>query len=460
MGGIGKTTISKAIYDSLYHRIEGSSFLANVREDSEKRGLYYLQKRMLSDIFKEEMNKQQISGDDNGVIVIKRRLKHTKDEIYRLQEMSNEESLQLFSLHAFKEYRPKQDYMELSKNIVEYARGLPLALVVLGSFLCGREIPERKCALKELREIPNDKLQSKLRISYDALSKQHYKDIFLDVACFFIGMDKDFVNMILKGCGFHPEIGIAVLTERCLISVNKENKLMMHDLLRDMGRQIVHEESLKDPGERSRSWSHQDAHDILKKNMLDGVNLEGDYGHLLEELRWLCWRQFPLESIPANFDLEKPVVLDMRRSYIINQPWKETKSLVVEIDEAPVRLKKFTIGCSNMTSIPTELTGNNRLLWSMRIFGVDDGVSVIKMRLHYKRVLVVLHDVDYLNQINALAGDTNCKNKIYKVQEMNNEQSLQLFSLHAFKEDHPREEYIEISNNIVEYARGIPLALV
>jgi uridine kinase len=32
MGGIGKKTISKAIYNQMFHSFEGKSFLANIRE--------------------------------------------------------------------------------------------------------------------------------------------------------------------------------------------------------------------------------------------------------------------------------------------------------------------------------------------------------------------------------------------------------------------------------------------
>lgn len=55
-------------------------------------------------------------------------------------------------------------------------------------------------------------------------------------------LDKDYVVTVLDGCGFFAEIGISVLTRRCLTKVENE-KLVMHDLLCDMGREIVWEES-------------------------------------------------------------------------------------------------------------------------------------------------------------------------------------------------------------------------
>lgn len=72
---------------------------------------------------------------------------------------------------------------------------------------------------------------SGIRMSFDGLNDDNERDIFLDVCCFFIGMDMNYVNQILDGCGFSAEIGMSVLLERCLVTVSQRNKLMMHDLL-------------------------------------------------------------------------------------------------------------------------------------------------------------------------------------------------------------------------------------
>ena len=68
-----------------------------------------------------------------------------------------------------------------------------------------------------------------------------------------------------NGCDLYPEIGINVLQERCLVTTNDDFMLVMHDLLLDMGRYIVHAESPDDPGKRSRLWHHDDVIDVLKK---------------------------------------------------------------------------------------------------------------------------------------------------------------------------------------------------
>jgi hypothetical protein len=182
---------------------------------------------------------------------------------YIMKEMNASESVELFSWHAFKEATPREDFVEISKNVVEYCRGLLLALEVLGSYLFDRPVSEWECVLEKLKRIPNDQVQRKLKISYDGLNDDTERDIFLDIAIFFIGMDRSDVVNILNGCGLFAEIGISVLVERSLVTVNNKNKLEMHDLLRDMGREIVRETAPKELEKRSRLWFHEDVLDVL-----------------------------------------------------------------------------------------------------------------------------------------------------------------------------------------------------
>lgn len=54
--------------------------------------------------------------------------------------MNHKETLQVFSWHAFKSNKPIAEYGQLIKDILRYARGLPLSLIVLGSDTKGRSI--------------------------------------------------------------------------------------------------------------------------------------------------------------------------------------------------------------------------------------------------------------------------------------------------------------------------------
>ncbi|CAL5195443.1 unnamed protein product [Lathyrus oleraceus] len=181
--------------------------------------------------------------------------------VFTTTEMDDNQSLELFSGHAFRLPSPRDDFSKLSRNVVAYCGGLPLALEVLGSYLSERTKQEWRSALSKLKKIPNSQVLQKLRISYDGL--EDYKE--KDICCFFIGKNRADVTKILNGCGLHADIGIAVLIEHSLVKVEKNNKLQMHDLLRDMGRAVVGESLEKEPAKHSRLWFHDDVLDVVKQ---------------------------------------------------------------------------------------------------------------------------------------------------------------------------------------------------
>ncbi|MCH91226.1 TMV resistance protein N-like, partial [Trifolium medium] len=60
-------------------------------------------------------------------------------------------------------------------------------------------------------------------------------------------------------------IGVNVLVERSLVTIDDRNRVRMHDLLRDMGREIIRKKSPKEPEERSRLWFDKDVLDVLSE---------------------------------------------------------------------------------------------------------------------------------------------------------------------------------------------------
>jgi nucleoside-triphosphatase THEP1 len=316
MGGIGKTTLAKAIYNEINDAFDGSSFLLNLREEM-RNGIACLQEQLLHDILKTKLD---IGNFDRGINIIERRIQEKKvlvilddvadlenlhklfkmerlgpgsriivttrdesvlsslrvDKKYEVKELDYWKSLRLFSWHAFNMAGPKEEYLELSKEALDYAGGVPLALELLGSFLKDISIVEWKITLEKLRRAPLEKIQNILRISFDTLDI-YTKNIFLDIACFFVGMDKDkdYVFRILDGCDFFPKIGIKTLTERSLLIIDCENKFRMHGLIQDMGREIIRKkpEDLQPTllGERSRLWFHKDVLNVLRNHTVRGI---------------------------------------------------------------------------------------------------------------------------------------------------------------------------------------------
>ncbi|MCH98651.1 TMV resistance protein N-like, partial [Trifolium medium] len=112
------------------------------------------------------------------------------------------------------------------------------------------------------------------------------------------------------------------------------------------------------------------------------------------------------------------------------------------------------------------------------------GSSEIKHRLAHKKVLLFLDDVDSTKQLEELAGGcdwfgsgsriivtTRDKSLVdmhvmdgvivekYKMEELNDHDSQELFCWHAFKTSNPAKNFEGLSMLAVSYAKGVPLVL-
>ncbi|WKA11282.1 hypothetical protein VitviT2T_028797 [Vitis vinifera] len=227
LGGVGKSTMVRAIYNELSYQFKSKSFLevaGDVSKDCHR--LLDLQKQLFCDISPRSKKKIRILAE--GINVLKNMLcrekvllvidgandetqlqnlagghdwfgegsrifitsrnkellvQHKVDVLYQLPELNNDEALELFSWHAFETSYPHHDFYILSKKFVEYCQGLPLALKILGSCLFQKQSHEWKIQLRDLDKEPNMKILDVLKVSFDGLPST-YKAIFLDIACF------------------------------------------------------------------------------------------------------------------------------------------------------------------------------------------------------------------------------------------------------------------------------------
>nr|XP_017188754.2 disease resistance protein RPP2B-like [Malus domestica] len=183
--------------------------------------------------------------------------------------MIDEEALKLLSWHAFGSHCPNKEYIELTRDVVDYCGGLPLALKVVGRFLATKKSKSIwESTLDRLRNIPYGIIHETLKISYDGLSDDRVKCVFLDISFFFIGWHRATAMAILDSCSnFSVESKINTLQDRCLLDIDR-GFFRMHDLIRDMGREIVWAEYAMEPGKRSRLWHHEDVTSMLSNNSL------------------------------------------------------------------------------------------------------------------------------------------------------------------------------------------------
>ena len=178
--GVGKTTIAKAIFNTIHYNFDGSTFLENVRERSKTNdGILQLQEKLcyeisgnrnlkvgstsrginvrikrlhrkkilvvLDDVEKwDEINKLLenydwfASGSRIVITTRDRRLLDTPPKdwhvtYYKVKELNEHEAHELFVKHAFGRNNAKEEYFELVDQFIYYAKGLPLALKIIGA---------------------------------------------------------------------------------------------------------------------------------------------------------------------------------------------------------------------------------------------------------------------------------------------------------------------------------------
>ncbi|XP_050251162.1 TMV resistance protein N-like isoform X1 [Quercus robur] len=441
MPGIGKTTLALAIYGRICHQFEASCLIHDVREtvEKEKAGLVNLQKQLLFKTLK--VKEENIWDYHEGIKVIKTRLSNKKvlividdvDKVEQLQALAgscdwfglgsriiitskdkhllirhhrdtivhrangldNDEALELFSWIVFNQTYPKKDFEDLSNGFVKYANGLPIALKVISSSLIDRPREVWEDYLHQLEEIPEGEILDKLEISYRGLNEIE-QNLFLDIACFFKGEDK---NRVAHIEGFGCEKNIKTLEDKSLIAI-LGGKLWLHDLIQEMGWRIVRRESPQEPGRHSRLWFCKDVFHVLKENTgtevvegivldfqgtevvegmvlnspprkenlndkaflymkslrllkISNVHLPTGLNFLSNKLRMMEWHDYPLKFMPISFQPDNLVELIMPRSHIEELPEGLTQNLaklrLLDLSDSKVLVKTPNfIGCPNL----------------------------------------------------------------------------------------------------------------
>ncbi|XP_052624258.1 TMV resistance protein N isoform X2 [Lactuca sativa] len=312
IGGGGKTTLARAIFDKISFQFEGKCFVENVREVSKTSlfGLRLLQEQILCNLLNDKtitlrsvhegksIMKKMLCGkkvllvlDDvdhldqldalagginwfkpgSRVIITTRDeqvlIAHRVNSVHDVSLLSDEEAICLFSRYAFGRDIPIQTYKALSLEVVHYAAGLPLTIRVLGSFLCGKNELEWEDALERLKRIPLKETLEKLELSYTGL-EDDYKEIFIDVACLLKGWMIDDAIRALESCGFHAKNGLRVLEQKSLITISRDKVLSMHDHIEEMGRNIVRCSHPDEPIRHSRLWIQKEIEDVLAHDLV------------------------------------------------------------------------------------------------------------------------------------------------------------------------------------------------
>ncbi|GLJ27491.1 hypothetical protein SUGI_0539320 [Cryptomeria japonica] len=240
MGDLGKTILSKVLYNKIHHLFEATSFVSNEAESSLKPDKHVLEVRQV-------------------------------DVIYPMRELELAEAMELFNWDAFLRAHPKKGCRNLTERIVKVCLALPLSSEIIGTNIYARNhIRYWTKALCNLENVGHCSVFEILKTRYDTLTPIQ-KHILLDIACFFVNpkssilnqnrpFNMDFYKRFWSALGCEPvytslktfeEKALTVVHEHIYREAMDEDideedhagqyfcKFYMHEKIRDMGRWII-----------------------------------------------------------------------------------------------------------------------------------------------------------------------------------------------------------------------------
>ncbi|KAF8085338.1 hypothetical protein N665_0671s0016 [Sinapis alba] len=491
--GIGKTTIARSLFNRHSQDFQLSVFIDNIKRNYSAAACsddysvkLNLQKQFMSQLTNEACIKVPHLGiakdrlKDKKVLVVLDDVDHsiqveamaketswfgpgsriivtTQDQkvlrasginhIHIVDLPSDYEALQMFCMYAFGKKKCKYGFDDLAWEVVSIVGRLPLGIRVMGSYFRGMSKQDWTDELPKLRtHLDRDgEIASILKFSYDALRDEE-KSLFLHVSCFFNGESVDIVEGCLAKCFLDVKQGIRILAEKSLISI-KMGMIDMAELLVQLGRKIVREQSVSEPGKRQFLNEAVDIDEVLCDDKSDsrsviGIDLNDDiacteraferlsnlqflriigYGvslqsmnYISQKLRVLVWPWSEMTCFPSSFNPNFLVRLEMNSSKL-EKLWEEIKPLnnlkwmdlskSANLEELPdlstaTNLQELNLKyCTSLVELPFSI-GNATSLRKLNMsrcskvvglpFSIGNAVSLQEMNLSYCSSLVRL----------------------------------------------------------------------
>ncbi|KAH9305880.1 hypothetical protein KI387_010284 [Taxus chinensis] len=375
MGGAGKTTLAKDLYNKKCCSFLNSSFIVDVRDADSRNLLHKKQKKLLKDLGVQvndlwfdnleegkgilESRLRSVSalivlddvdhedqldallptrdcvGSGSLIIITSRELgvltKWGISSIYRMKALNPFYAKQLFCWHAFLQSYPLQGFEDLVEEFLNVCSGLPLSLKVFGGQVYGKSKGYWDFQLRKITRILPEDIKQRLKVSYDALGIDE-QEAFIDIACFLIGERISFAIAVWDGFDLNGRDSWETLVNKCLVDIDQNNCITMHSHLRDLGRDLAHTHS------PSRLWHQKQAgflgvgcsgHPRLLSWLEPAFLIHGEYEFIKKcatsagESVWLRWLDFKIKKLPSRLSLQKLRILEIRNARRLKKLWAD-----------------------------------------------------------------------------------------------------------------------------------------
>ncbi|XP_057855126.1 disease resistance protein TAO1-like [Cryptomeria japonica] len=237
----------------------------------------------------------------------------------------------------------------------------------------------------KLRDEPY--IQKKLRASYDTLDSFE-KEMFLDVACFLTGREKEIAMIFWAELNRSVHASLRHLLQKSLVNLGSSNDFLMNRCLQDLGTTVASEISTE-PHKRTRLFDEDDVHHMLRRHWekakkvhylryepkerktmkadmfkqlynlrllwLSNVEIKGHFAEAtcFDELIWLRLTRCSLTRLPPGMNLNKLVILEVTDSQI-TQLWDEKTEEYSNI--WPEKLKVLILReCGSLETLPATI---------------------------------------------------------------------------------------------------------
>ncbi|GKB40200.1 Toll/interleukin-1 receptor domain-containing protein, partial [Tanacetum coccineum] len=257
----GKTTLATSVYMKIKDRFQGYCIIDNIREESSKHSLKTLQEKLLKVVLK---TKVEVESEEQGKRMIRERLSDS-NVLILLDDADDRNQLEaLAGSHKW------------------FGDGSRIIITTRDEHV--------------LRTRKVDHISSVTLLSQDERSQIFKKHTYNEEEPL-----KDYGKLSLRVVSYAgglplalKVLGIRVLIQKALITIDLCGKFDMHDLVQEMGHYIVRGYHPKNPEKHSRVWKREEIN-----NMYFGDTTS---------LRYIYWLYYPASPFPEIFQFKNRVV--------------------------------------------------------------------------------------------------------------------------------------------------------